>query len=510
MGFLMQEVRAEVAARKPTSRSTPRGHIPLQTMKEMGCRVCPQKDCDAKRSRLDPEGPRSSDILVLWGSPTESDGDRGRFGTGVAADEIIGEFKRHDVKVRQHGIIRCPTPDDRRPDLEEIACCRGYVEAEIEEQKPRLIVSVGDDALKWVAPFNKGNALAFRGRFMPVKVGRHVCWLMPLLYPNYAHKQKRKWKNEYELTTIHDVKAAVKFAETAPDPVFYEGPYDKDVTLVTGQEAGDFQRLEDRLHRLLGLPRIALDYETNGLRPFMRDPKIWACAVGTFNDTVAFAVDHPDGWGTESRQRQVRGLLGEFILQSPLKFAHNLYFEQEWTNYFWGPRALRLTDWEDTMCQAFTLDGREGTKGLGPQTRMAFGFDVKEQSPIDPARFIEYPIRDGLRYNGMDSKWTDKLSIHNDALLDEEPSLRDSYNRRVALIPALVLSTAKGVPVDQRYANNLLNEMSGTLREVERDLGKCPEVREYERSRARPAPSNSSAPTASKPCACAATAPAPM
>lgn len=492
MGFLMQEVRADVSARKTSNRApTRRGHIPIQTMKEMGCRVCPLKDCDAKHARLDPSGSRSAEIMVLWGGPTEEDGERGDWGNGDAGAEIISEFKRHDVKVVQHGITRCAQFTDRRPELEEIACCRGYVEAAIEEHKPRLIVTIGDDALKWAVPFEKGNAMNFRGRIMPVKIGRHVCWLMPMLYPNYAHRKKRKWKNEYELTTEHDVRQAVKFVDDCPTPIVHEKPYDKGITLITGQEPGDLQLLEEKLHRLLGLPRIAIDYETNALRPFIRDPHIWTCAAGTFDEVVAFAVDHPDGWGTESRQSQIRGMLGEFLLQSPLKFAHNLIFEQEWSNSIWGPRVLRLTDWEDTMVQAFTLDGRENTKSLGTQTLLHYGFDVKAQSPIDPKRFLEYPIRDGLRYNGMDSKWTHKLSRDNDVLLNAEPKLRDSYDRRVALIPALVLTTAKGVPVDQRYANQLVDEMTATAKEVERELFRCPEIKDYERTRGRFEPSNS-------------------
>ena len=72
----------------------------------------------------------------------------------------------------------------------------------------------------------------FRGRIMPVKIGRHVCWLMPMLYPNYAHRKKRKWKNEYELTTEHDVRQAVRFVEDCGTPIVYDKPYDKGITLI--------------------------------------------------------------------------------------------------------------------------------------------------------------------------------------------------------------------------------------------------------------------------------------
>lgn len=493
MGFLMQEVRAEVAAKKPgrTASSKRSGYVPIDTMRQMGCRVCPQKDCQARTTRFDATGNRAAEIMVLWASPTDEDVDRGFLGNGPAAQEFAHYFKKEGTQVRQHAIVRCPLPDGRRPSLEEVECCRGYVVEEIEKTKPTLIIGVGEDALRWAAPTDKGNSMAFRGRVFPVKIGRHVCWFFPMLYPTYVERKNRKRRNEYEVTTEHDIRKAVYLAETLPAPTYVEGGYDDGVTIITGHEPGDLQRLEDHLHRLIGAPRVAVDYETNALRPFVDDPHIWTAAVGHFNDTVAFPLDHPDGWGTEGRQRQVRGMLGEFLLQSNRKFAHNLIMEQEWSMHEWGERVLRLTDWEDTMVQAFTIDGREGTKSLEAQTMFHFGFNVKAQSPIDVKRLLDYPIKQVLRYNGMDTKWTEAVSRHNDAILDSEPTLRDSYERRVRLIPALVLASAKGVDVDQKYAKDLLATMTDDLRQVERDISRCNEVKDYERRHGRFSPSNS-------------------
>lgn len=495
MAFFGTEL-SESATRKPaaSTRAKSSGHIPIHAMKQLGCKACPQDKNDDKRTpKLDATGPRSTDVLVLWGQPSEADDRNGDFGNGKAADAVIKYMRQAGItKLRHFGTVRCRIPDGDKPGVQETECCRGYIIREIESSKPRVIVGVGDEALNWAIKFPKGNQTAptFRGRAFPIKVGSHECWFFVMEFPRYVHK-KSSWKSEHELATEHDARAVRALLDGDTLSVVHTGGYDKGIDIITGSDAGDMVRLEDALNWAIQQRRVGVDYETNGLRPFyLKEPHIWTAAVGTFDRTIAFPIDHPDGWGTEGRMRQVRGMFGEFLMQSGPKVAHSLEMELEWSHYFWGDPVLWMTEWEDTLIQAFILDGREGTKGLGVQTLLRFGFDVKAQSNVDPVRLLEYPIRDALRYNGMDTKYTAALFPLNAADIKAQ-GLEDVYERRRLLASTLIAAQAKGVPVDIGYAEDYEKELNKLARDVDDQVQRCPEVKDYKQRFGAFSPGNS-------------------
>jgi DNA polymerase I-like protein with 3'-5' exonuclease and polymerase domains len=228
------------------------------------------------------------------------------------------------------------------------------------------------------------------------------------------------------------------------------------------------------------LPNCAIDIESNALRPWnIPDPKIWLCAIGTYERTIAFGLDHPECWGTDARRKKAWALLGEFLLKSGRKKAHNLGMEQEWFGYFFGDRVLRLTEWDDTMAMAFVLDEREGTKSLGVQTRMEFGFNLKDQSRVDPKRLLEYPLQDAMRYNGMDTKWTDLLGRRLLPRIQADEKFLRVYEQKVRTSPTLVIMEAKGLPVDFTYAEGQAKQLLAEMTSIEAKIRRCPEVQKY-------------------------------
>lgn len=478
---------------QPSARSGK--HIPIQSMNTLGCRACPSdKDRDLRHPKMEPQGKTSPRVYILLGSPSKEEEATNEWlndKPGDALHDVLSDL-RVQGKVRINATVRCYQHNgpNTQPDVRQTECCRGYIEKDIEESAPLVIIGVGDTALRWATGM-QATAIPFRGTMMAVKIGGHSCWFMPVLYPNFVFKERRK-PGEYELVFRHDVKTAVLTAlDDIPPPVVYEAPYDTGVDIITGQGQGDMQRLEDALQRLLKNKNNSLDWETNGFRPRkMPDPHIWTAAIGTFDYVAAFAVDHPDGWGSEGRQRKVRGMVGDFLMESGRKICHHVGFEQEWTEFFYGDLPLRLTEWEDTMAAAHTLDERPGTKSLGVQTQIHFGFDVKKVSNIDAGRLLEYPIKEALRYNGMDSKWTHKLHHTLQPLIHRRAGDIYEYERKVRLAPTLVLTQAKGVPIDVDYAKKLGVDFRTRSQEATRKLMRTPEVREYERKFGTFHPSN--------------------
>lgn len=480
MGFFHNDAKA-AEKRAPAKKAQPKGVIPIASLNELGCQVCPRDKDRLKTPKMEPAGAMNPRLYILTAAPSLQDDERGVWGADKAGREIAKQLPRDsDRWVRWGGVIQCGT-DTVAVGKHETECCRQRVVRDIEESQPLVILGIGDAPLAWATGL-EAYAPRWRGRLLTVKVGSHVCLYYPINYPNYVFKESKYGPSEHEVATRHDIAQLVRMLEvdnSLPVPDYQEGPFDRGVEIITGTETGDFQRLELALSQLAKAPRSALDLETNGLRAYQAKPRVWTAAVGTFERTVAFPLDHPEGWGTEHQQRRVWSLFTDYLLESGIKECHNLAFEMEWLAYFIDPRILRLTDWDDTMSMAHTIDARPGTKSLDVQTAIYYGFNLKSQSNIDAARIIEYPLKKVLRYNGMDTKWTNYHSRTLRPIIEADPKLRWAHERKVRLASTLVLTERQGMPVDYQTAVDMEARMQAAATEIDGRVQRTPEVKAY-------------------------------
>ncbi len=492
MSFFYNEAKAE--PKKP--RVIKRGDIPIASLRQLGCSACP-RDADAEvlySPKMRPEGREDARVYLLGTSPSKADDEDDGHWLCKAGNEIYEAFGKHfmDEEVRSNYITQCNGDQTAI----EVECCRGRIVADIEAVKPLVIVGVGDAPLYWCTPIKNGGALPHRGTLFTVRIGNHTCYYYQILWPNYVHL--KFGRSAFEQTLKHDVARIKKLVTSGKledrKPRFFAPPYDSGIEYITGNEPGDMQRLESALARIAAYPKCSGDIETNGLRPFMlADPQMMTCAVGTFKDTVAFSVDHPDGWGSAAQRRQVWGLLAGFLASCGRLAAHNASFEMEWLARFFGPELLLRMEWDDTMAQAHTIDEREGTKALEKQTIFHFGFDLKAQSEVNVRLdqwWLKFPLMDILRYNAMDTKWTDLLRDTLQPLIEDEPAYVVEYERKVRLAPALVLMEVKGLPVDFEYADDAGKRLDGEILALEVKIARCQEVRDYSRKHGTFSPSN--------------------
>lgn len=483
MSFFYAESKG--AARKTAAKPGSRGVIPIHLMQEMGCKACPRdKEADKLDSpKMKPSGSKKPTVYLLGTNPSEADdaaNDHWRGAAGEAIYQVFGAGFMKD-EVRSNYIVQCRG----EVDTQITECCRRRIIEDIEQTKPDIIVPVGDLPLRWITgALSKGqlNALQVRGMSFVAKLGNHVAHVMPIIYPNYAFKKQKFGKSEYELAMEHDV-AAIKLAArsgTLPQPVVYDAKdHAKGVELVS-----DTRVLERRLLDMACLPSVGIDIETNGLRPYRirPGPMLLTCAIGTFDHTIAFPIDHPDGFDTKRNRMIAGGLLGEWLMDSRCrKIAHHLGMEMEWFNYYYGKSVLFRNEWGDTMAMAHTLDERKGTKSLEVQSTLNFGFNLKAQSRVDAARLLEYPIKDTLLYNGADAKWTHKLEEQLRPVIYGEEYLRVEYERKVRLAPTLIVTEARGLPISKKVAKDLDHQFKEKVQEVGRKLKLLPEVRKYEK-----------------------------
>lgn len=453
--------------------------IPVQALNSAGCSACPLDKADLEHPKMEPVGSERPIIYVLGEVPSETDDQDGEPFAGKSGKMIRASLEASISKrVRYNNVLRCRS--DETPQVRELECCRRFIEKDIEDTKPIVIVGAGGVPLTWATGLT--NIQKWRGRFIPVKIGNHICWYYPILHPTFVmRKQSKHFKNEWDITFEKDLENLMAWLDTdIEDPEYFESGFADGLTIIEGGSASDLELLRVELDSLALEPDVAIDWETTALRPYAEKAQILMVSVGTFERTVAFPLDHPDGWNSTNR-RKAWELLTDFIANSGKKIAHNLSFELEWTAEFFDPSLLRKTEWEDTMAMEHTIDERPGVHNLGVCTRKYFGFNLKEKSVVDPVRILEYPLKTALIYNGMDSKWTHRLFHKLKPVIYSSPEYTREYERKVRTCPTLVLSQAKGVVVDDAFAATLKDDLEGQLKKVERQIGRCPEIDQYSR-----------------------------
>lgn len=490
MGFFFED---KAAAPRAARTSTPRRKdMPVALMREHGCSVCTlNTKCKGKTPKMEATGHEQPLFYLLQETIGEEEDSTGDHFRAQLPKEVYRKFPSGALKeARFNALTNCLGGGEPS----SIECCRGRVEADIAKARPLVVLGVGDECLRWATGFT--SALTWRGQPIAVNIGGHACWYYPLLTPNYIFRKNKRQTSEYELTLDHDIQDALDFIESLLDghpgsaaPWLPSKVEQKQgVLILDGNGADDFQRLEAELAWLATQDDVGIDFESNALRPHGVEPHLWSCALGTLERTVAFPLDDPRGWPTEKARQRVWSLLGEWLLESRChKVAHHLGMEQGWVAHFFGHHAVRKIEWEDTLLAAHTFDERVGTKGLGKQTTLHFGFDVKALSNVDPVKWFDYPLRDGLLYNGLDAKWTCGLwDLIYKPRLARDPQMAREYERKVRLAPTLVLLEHQGVPVDLDYAAEWEVKLKASIRQTGAALGRTPEVKEFVKRFGRP------------------------
>ena len=450
-------------------------------MNSMGCRACPFDKAQLSHPKMQASGDDNPGVYVLGDSPSEADDSKGEPFAGKNGRYLKARIPKSIEAVRYNNTIRCFTNKEGTPDVSELECCRNYIVEDIEKSKPLVVVGAGNGPLTWATGLS--NVTHWRGKPVATQIGKHVCWYYPIMHPSYVIGRGKDYgKSEHELVFEYDWEEIGKLFKTATVPVVYTGEYDKGIERITGNAGrSDLNRLEDALNRLVHVPQTGLDIETNScLRPYQTGAKVITCAIGTFEDTVAFALDHPEGWSGDLR-KEAWGLFIDFLLSSKKKIAHSLGLELEWLCYNIDKKLAYKTEWADTLLMSHTLDERKGVHSLNALTRQHFGFFLKDKSPVDVKRIMDFPLDEVLRYNGMDSKWTELLERTLHPMIYNNKKFKFEYERKLRLAPALVLTQLKGVAVDFDYAKKMKIELEAAVGKAEKSIKACVEVQKYER-----------------------------
>jgi DNA polymerase len=108
------------------------------------CKLCTL--CTSRTQTVFGDGNLNADWLFIGEAPGENEDLQGRPFVGEAGQLLIQMLRaikltREDVFIAN--ILKCRPPQNRDPHVDEIKCCRSYLQRQIALVQPKIIVAVG-------------------------------------------------------------------------------------------------------------------------------------------------------------------------------------------------------------------------------------------------------------------------------------------------------------------------------------------------------------------------------
>ncbi|MBZ6495617.1 uracil-DNA glycosylase [Natrinema longum] len=109
------------------------------------CTRCPAL-VDSRSRIVNGAGPDDADLLFVGEGPGANEDEQGEpfvGRSGTVLDDGLRDVGLERGDIRITNCVRCRPPENRDPNKEELANCRGYLEREIARLEPEVIVTLG-------------------------------------------------------------------------------------------------------------------------------------------------------------------------------------------------------------------------------------------------------------------------------------------------------------------------------------------------------------------------------
>lgn len=463
------------------------------------CVMCPLHK-ESKVNLVSGVGPQPSSILFIGDALSEADEDNGSPFSGPAGelfDSLLAQAGIDRSQVRVTNIVRCRPTDknkfytDRRGRThynnkpltpEEIyVCAPSYLEKEIEETKPSVIVPVGSIALHYlegeynVAQYtsnpdgsyvptlekSKGRLpLITKTRGVETWNKRYNCKQIPIVHPQSLLRGSKLVN-----TTVEDLRRIKTAGITKDQAVKVEGNY---VLVDT------WEMVEWVLQRLSEVPEFTYDVETTGF-DWMRDKLVcigfsWKVGTGV---SIRWRDEKGEIIWTSEQQKIIVDRLNQ-IFESPfvLKIAQNAKFD---IHMLMGIGIKYPSPSFDTMLAHHMIDSDtdHGLKSLawiycpdmaGYEKEME---DVFSNISVKDKTFMDIPWPILGKYNAMDCDCTLRLKYKLSSLLEQNPKMKQFFDTWVGEFSREALETEReGISVDFALIKDMYQRMEKHCDEV--------------------------------------------
>ncbi len=378
--------------------STIQGAPPRRSLPQCGaCKLFER----CKTPKMPVSGAGARRILFVGEAPTKEDDDSGTHFSGKSGKYLRSVVRSLNFDLDSDGwstnSIIC-RPAGGSPTSAQVEFCRPNIAKTIQTLKPTTIILMGVAAVAAVVGSiwkeNVGRMETWAGWRIPCHA--YNAWVCPTWSPVHVLREEDE-------VVARQFKEHLRWAvgrTACPWPTGV--PNHATGVLKVHDPAIAAKWL--RHCATLTKGAVAVDYETDRLKPDGGDSRIVSCSVAWGREEPEKCIAYP--WHGEAI-----AATGE-LLKSPIpKIASNLKFEDRWTRKWFGHR-VRGWVW-DTMLAAHVLDNRPGITSVKFQAFVRLGVPVWNEK-IEPflktkgnttvnAILREIDINDLLLYNGLDS-----------------------------------------------------------------------------------------------------------
>lgn len=143
------------------------------------------------------EGNPNAELMLVGEAPGADEDEQGRPFVGRAGQLLMQmikaiEFDRKDVFIAN--ILKCRPPNNRPPELDEIAQCSPFLWKQIEIIQPKLILALGSFAAQTLLN-SKSTISSLRNRIYEMPFGRVLATFHPSFLLRSPQKKPEAWED---------------------------------------------------------------------------------------------------------------------------------------------------------------------------------------------------------------------------------------------------------------------------------------------------------------------------
>jgi len=427
------------------------------------------------------EGPKTAKIVVVGMCPGKVEiinkkpfvGDSGQMLNACLAEAGL---KRSDLYITN--LVKCKSLsvekkpgywEDREPNTKEIKACLPYLEEEIKEIKPNVIVLLGNLVSKTI--IGKTNITQIHGN--PFWSEKYQTTCIPLYHPSFLVRRKDAEGLKNRQAFIKDLQFV---KQSAKSPEFKTKTKKKTQYII----CDTLPKVVKAIKRLSSLQEFAFDIETTGLAVDDDRP---LCISFSWAEATAIVIPIWDwqkgGLWSQEDLAYIKSQL-KLVMENPSikKIGHNISFDIFFLNRKWGWDIQGA--WFDTMFAYYLLDpDRKGSQRLHDlawiYTDMG-GYD--DNVKADRENGFKNTAWDYLyEYSASDSDCT--YRIYQALKKDLEPYM---FVMTEIMVPLSIITTEMrytGIQIDVEYLDKLTQEYAKRIEEQEKAIYELQDVKVF-------------------------------
>ena len=420
-----------------------------------------------KHPAIHGRGSMTAEVVFVGEAPGREEDEQGECFVGISGftlDRAIEAIKLREDQVWRTNVIRCRPPENTLGKKRSRLCAH-FLEDEIADIKPRVLVPLGGTALDIIVGGGERISVV-HGRILE----KDGYLIVPMFHPAHVLR-KPSLQKDFE-RDLYQLKRALVYGKDPPAPV--------DVRIIR-----TLPDLLDAAEQITSRGKTSVDFETNFLKPWEHpDPKIGLIgfSLGTHSAAVV-PLDHPEAPWEEEERPVVLAVLG-MLLTDPaiVRVGQNTKYEITAAKYVLG---IDATFARDTLLEFALVDEEAPDKSLDAIAwrHTDLGGYKEELVLPDPEDYLSATLADLAEYNARDVVVTERA---DDAFLAEmDPARQKILSVLQRVVPVLARMEMAGKAVDPVVVEQLDEEYRSVIAEVEAQMRAWPEVAQAEKTLAQ-------------------------